>query len=162
MLGALGDDAAAVVWTSHGGQELGHGVADVLTGVAEPYGRLAQAWPEADQDAGDLLDYDVIGGGLTHWYAPRPARWAFGHGLSYTSVAYDAIDACPGIRPGDRPEHRRPSRRRARAGLRRRARAPAARAAAADWSRTAGSGWSPARPRSWRSTCRPTRSRSGT
>ena len=25
VLGALGDDAAAVVWTAHGGQELGHG-----------------------------------------------------------------------------------------------------------------------------------------
>ncbi|WP_315097804.1 glycoside hydrolase family 3 C-terminal domain-containing protein [uncultured Cellulomonas sp.] len=91
VLGPLGDDAAAVVWTSHGGQELGHAVTDVLTGAVEPSGRLAQAWPEAEQDAGDLLDYDVIGGGLTHWYAPRPARWAFGHGLAYTSVAYEAI-----------------------------------------------------------------------
>ncbi|MDQ0371719.1 glycoside hydrolase family 3 protein [Cellulomonas humilata] len=92
VLGALGDDAAAVVWSAHGGQELGHGLADVLRGDAEPYGRLAQAWPETEQDAGDLLDYDVIGGGLTHWYAPRPARWAFGHGRSYTTVAYEAIE----------------------------------------------------------------------
>ena len=65
----------------------------MLRGDAEPYGRLAQAWPETEQDAGDLLDYDVIGGGLTHWYATRPARWAFGHGRSYTTVAYDAIEA---------------------------------------------------------------------
>ena len=92
VLGGLGDDAAAVVWTAHGGQELGHGLADVLLGDAEPYGRLAQTWPETEQDAGDLLDYDVIGGGLTHWYAPRPARWAFGHGRSYTTVAYEAIE----------------------------------------------------------------------
>ena len=95
VLGTLGDDAAAVVWTSHAGQELGHAVADVLTGAVEPYGRLAQSWPETEADAGDLLDYDVIGGGLTYWYAPRPARWAFGHGLSYTSVAYETIDATP-------------------------------------------------------------------
>ncbi|WP_421740475.1 glycoside hydrolase family 3 C-terminal domain-containing protein [Cellulomonas sp.] len=109
VLGSLGDDAAAVVWTAHGGQELGHGVADVLTGAAEPYGRLAQAWPEAEEDAGDLLDYDVIGAGLTYWYAPRPARWAFGHGLSYTSVVYEAIEVAPGSvrvtvrNTGDRP-----------------------------------------------------------
>ncbi|KQR07731.1 glycoside hydrolase family 3 C-terminal domain-containing protein [Cellulomonas sp. Leaf334] len=109
VLGALGDEAAAVVWTAHGGQELGHGVADVLRGDAEPYGRLAQAWPEAEQDAGDLLDYDVIGGGLTHWYAPRPARWAFGHGLSYSTVAFEAIDEVAGSvrvtvrNTGDRP-----------------------------------------------------------
>lgn len=109
VLGALGDDAAAVVWTSHGGQELGHGVADVLRGDAEPYGRLAQAWPETEQDAGDLLDYDVIGGGLTHWYAPRAARWAFGHGRSYTTVAYEAVDEVAGSvrvtvrNTGDRP-----------------------------------------------------------
>ena len=109
VLGALGDQAAAVVWTSHGGQELGHGVADVLTGAAEPYGRLAQAWPAAEEDAGDLLDYDVIGGGLTSWYARRPARFAFGHGLSYTSVAYEDLAATDdGVRvtvrnTGDRP-----------------------------------------------------------
>ncbi|GEK22559.1 glycoside hydrolase family 3 protein [Cellulomonas xylanilytica] len=109
VLGTLGDQAAAVVWTSHGGQELGHAVADVLRGDAEPQGRLAQAWPETEQDAGDLLDYDVIGGGLTHWYAARPARWAFGHGLSYTTVAYEVLDgSAQSVRvtvrnTGDRP-----------------------------------------------------------
>ena len=96
VLGTLGDQAAAVVWSSHGGQELGHGLADVLTGAAEPYGRLAQAWPASEDDAGGLLDYDVIGGGLTSWYARRPARWAFGHGLSYTTVEYDELSRTDG------------------------------------------------------------------
>ena len=43
----LGDAAAAetVVWSSHGGQELGHGIVDVMAGDQEPTGRLAQSWP---------------------------------------------------------------------------------------------------------------------
>ncbi|ACQ79577.1 Beta-glucosidase [Beutenbergia cavernae DSM 12333] len=92
----LADDlrtARAVVWSSHAGQELGHGVADVLTGAAEPSGRLAQAWPEAEEDAGDLVDHDIIAGGLTSWYASAAPRFALGHGLTYSSVTYDALDA---------------------------------------------------------------------
>ncbi|MEK8228157.1 glycoside hydrolase family 3 C-terminal domain-containing protein [Oerskovia sp. M15] len=43
-LGAVAQEAAAVVWTSHGGQELGPGLVDVLSGDLEPTGRLAQTW----------------------------------------------------------------------------------------------------------------------
>ncbi|AEI12954.1 glycoside hydrolase family 3 C-terminal domain-containing protein [Cellulomonas gilvus] len=81
-------DADAVVWTSHGGQELGHGLTDVLTGDEEPRGRLTQAWPRASADVGDLFDYDVIAGGHTTWYAAHAPRYALGHGLTYGDVRY--------------------------------------------------------------------------
>ncbi|WP_372449545.1 glycoside hydrolase family 3 C-terminal domain-containing protein [Cellulomonas fulva] len=86
----LPDDlgADAVVWTSHGGQELGHGVTDVLVGDEEPRGRLAQAWPAAVEHVGDLFDYDVIAAGHTTWYARHAPRYALGHGLTYGDVAY--------------------------------------------------------------------------
>ncbi|AEE46915.1 glycoside hydrolase family 3 C-terminal domain-containing protein [Cellulomonas fimi] len=88
VLGDLGDAAAAVVWSAHAGQELGHGLVDVLSGDVEPAGRLAQSWPADESHAGDLLCYDVVSGGLTYWYAPHAARWPFGHGRSYASVEY--------------------------------------------------------------------------
>lgn len=88
VLGEIGEQAPAVVWTAHAGQELGHGLVDVLTGDVEPSGRLAQQWPADEAHVGDLLDHDPIGGGHTYWYAPDPARWAFGHGLTYSDVEY--------------------------------------------------------------------------
>ncbi|WP_444662673.1 glycoside hydrolase family 3 N-terminal domain-containing protein [Cellulomonas sp. CW35] len=84
-------DADAVVWTSHGGQELGHGLTDVLVGDSEPTGRLAQAWPARVEDVGDLLDYDVIAAHHTTWYATAAPRYALGHGLTYGEVAYRAV-----------------------------------------------------------------------
>ena len=92
VLGSMADDAAAVVWSSHGGQELGHGLVDVLTGDREPTGRLAQTWVADEAHAGDLLDYDIIAAGSTYWYARHEPLYAFGHGLSYTRVEYTAIE----------------------------------------------------------------------
>ena len=91
VLGEAADQAAAVVWSSHGGQELGPGLVDVLVGDREPSGRLAQAWPADESHVGDLLEYDVIEAGATYWYAEHPALYAFGHGLSYTDVEYTGL-----------------------------------------------------------------------
>lgn len=84
-------DADAVVWSSHGGQELGNGLADVLVGDREPTGRLAQAWPARAADVGDLYDYDIITAGHTTWYAGAAPRYALGHGLTYGAVRYLAV-----------------------------------------------------------------------
>ncbi|MCL2516104.1 MAG: glycoside hydrolase family 3 C-terminal domain-containing protein, partial [Microbacteriaceae bacterium] len=85
-LGAVADLVDAVVWTSHAGQEIGRAIADVLTGAAEPHGRLTQAWPASDADVHDLLDYDVIGSRQTYLYAQARAAFPFGHGLHYSST----------------------------------------------------------------------------
>ncbi|GAB4083776.1 glycoside hydrolase family 3 C-terminal domain-containing protein [Myceligenerans cantabricum] len=91
VLGDACDDARAVVWTCHAGQELGNGLVDVLTGDAEPYGRLAQTWPATAEQAGDLFDYDVRAQGQTYrWQRDEPAFW-FGHGLGYGDVAYTGL-----------------------------------------------------------------------
>jgi beta-glucosidase len=92
VLGSLADEAAAVVWSSHGGQELGHGLVDVLTGDREPTGRLAQTWVADEAHVGDLLDYDIIAAGSTYWYARHEPLYAFGHGLSYSRIDFTAIE----------------------------------------------------------------------
>ena len=86
-----GVDADTVAWSSHGGQELGHGVIDVLSGDVEPSGRLSQSWPATEAQAGDLFDYDTLRQGATYRHQPDEPTFAFGHGLTYTTVAYESV-----------------------------------------------------------------------
>ena len=111
-LGDLADGAAAVVWSSHAGQELGHGVMDVLDGRVEPTGRLAQTWWADESHVGDIFDYDIIGSRQTWWYNPNAPLYPLGHGLTYSEVRYEALDVVDGDRAvvtlanaGDREAH---------------------------------------------------------
>ncbi|WP_249670815.1 glycoside hydrolase family 3 C-terminal domain-containing protein [Cellulomonas wangleii] len=102
VLGPAGDEADAVVWSCHAGQELGNGLADVLLGEAEPTGRLAQEWPADAAQAGDLLDQDVIATHATSWYSRTRPRYGLGHGLTYGAPVYDDLWCTPGpVRDGD-------------------------------------------------------------
>ena len=87
---------AAIVQSWFGGQEMGPALAQVLTGDAEPGGRLPTTIPvrlEHNPTFGLFPgDHDVhpYGEGVFvgyRWYQSRhlPVRFPFGHGLSYTS-----------------------------------------------------------------------------
>jgi beta-glucosidase len=96
-------DAAAVLLTWFGGQEYGHALADVLTGVAEPGGRLPTTWPAHERDVPVLdvtprdgvLRYDEgIHVGYRAWQrAGTEPAYPFGYGLGYTTWSYDAMRA---------------------------------------------------------------------
>ncbi|WP_395243941.1 glycoside hydrolase family 3 C-terminal domain-containing protein [Agromyces sp. MMS24-K17] len=100
------DDAATVVWSSHGGQELGHGLVDVLSGDREPEGRLAQSWPADPAQPGDLFDYDTLRQQATYRHRPGRAAFAFGHGLTYSTVAYENVALADASVPAPAPTHR--------------------------------------------------------
>lgn len=85
------DNLPAILWSSHGGQEYGHALADVLHGDADPGGRLTQTWYRDAADLPDLLDYDIIAGEATYLYFRGTPLYPFGHGLSYGTVEYDEI-----------------------------------------------------------------------
>ncbi|WP_082565868.1 glycoside hydrolase family 3 C-terminal domain-containing protein [Arthrobacter sp. Soil782] len=89
---ALGELAGvpSIVWSSHGGQELGRGVADVLSGDHEPSGRLPQTWWARDADLADILDYDIIGSRSTYSYSTAEPLYPLGHGLGYAAVEYES------------------------------------------------------------------------
>lgn len=78
----------AILWTSHGGQELGNAVGEVLTGGYSPAGRLPQTWYAAEAVLPEPGDYDVIGSQWTYQYSRRRHLFPFGHGLSYTAFEY--------------------------------------------------------------------------
>nr|MDT0662967.1 glycoside hydrolase family 3 C-terminal domain-containing protein [Micromonospora sp. DSM 115978] len=81
----------AVLWSAHGGQEYGHGLAAVLAGDADPGGRLTQTWYRDAAELPDLLDYDVIATDATYLYYRGAPLYPFGHGLSYTTFAYSDL-----------------------------------------------------------------------
>lgn len=97
------DAVGAVLLTWFPGQEAGSGLADVLFGDVEPGGRLPTTWAAALPDApvtharpvGGRLAYDDgIHIGHRGWLLSgrEPAYW-FGHGLGYTSWAYETVQA---------------------------------------------------------------------
>ena len=83
------------------GQAGGGALADLLFGVANPSGRLAETIPFLLSDTGSYTTFPgeqgharygegVMVGYRWHESAHRPARYPFGHGLSYTS--FDVSD----------------------------------------------------------------------
>jgi beta-glucosidase len=105
------EDVAAVLLMWFPGQEGGAALADVLLGEVEPGGRLPTTWPRTMADV-PVLSTTPVDGTLTYaegtevgyraWLAGNvePAWW-FGHGLGYTTWAYDAVVAPDRVTPGD-------------------------------------------------------------
>ncbi|KAJ6031777.1 hypothetical protein N7540_002509 [Penicillium herquei] len=101
------ESVCAVVQAWFPGQECGNSIADVLTGVVNPEGRLPVSFPRRIQDApafdnfpGEYVDgqlkvtyaEDVFVG--YRWYdslAGDTLNFPFGHGLSYTTFSYGSM-----------------------------------------------------------------------
>ncbi|GAA0576382.1 beta-glucosidase [Actinomadura livida] len=110
------DEVAAILWAWLPGQEGGDAIADVLTGAAEPGGRLPTTFPASDDGilspvpaADGTLDYaEGTAIGYRH-YAPDQIAYPFGHGLGYTTWEYGPVTVAGGVaevtvrNTGDRP-----------------------------------------------------------
>ena len=92
------DDVDAVLAGFRLGQAGGAALADLLTGAVDPSGRLAETIPLRLQDTSSYLNFPGeqghvrYGEGVMVGYrhaesADVPVRYAFGHGLSYTTFA---------------------------------------------------------------------------
>jgi beta-glucosidase len=95
------DGAAAVLEAWMAGQASGGAVADLLFGVANPSGKLAETFPLRLADTPAYLNYPGEVGQVRYgegifvgyrYYDAReqPVLFPFGHGLSYTTFEYSA------------------------------------------------------------------------
>ncbi|HET7732514.1 MAG TPA: glycoside hydrolase family 3 C-terminal domain-containing protein, partial [Paludibacter sp.] len=80
----------AILQATHGSQEMGNGVADVLFGNVNPAGRLVQTWSRSIEDLPPMMDYDIRHG-RTYMYNQKTPLYPFGFGLSYTSFSYSNL-----------------------------------------------------------------------
>jgi beta-glucosidase len=93
------DEVAAVLVSWFPGQEFGNALGDVLTGAVEPGGRLPVTWPSSEEGLPSVkpvngeLPYDegrLIGYRL-YLATGRTPLFPFGHGLGYTTWAYEGM-----------------------------------------------------------------------
>lgn len=100
------DKVDAILLAYMPGQEAGHAVADLLSGVVNPSGKLTQTFPASYQDVPSSAGFpgtDTDGDGKvdTHYYNEgiyvgyryyatfgKGVNYPFGHGLSYTQFDY--------------------------------------------------------------------------
>ena len=145
------DQVAAVGYAWLPGQAMGAALADVLLGQAEPGGRLPVTLPAAEADcpvlhavpADGRLEYreGLLIGYRGYDRAGTKPRFPFGHGLGYTTWAYESAAAdAPVVAPDERPrrdrrapQHRPADRPRGRPGLPGAARRPIPAARCARW-----------------------------
>jgi beta-glucosidase len=96
----------SILLTWFPGQEAGHALADVLFGAAEPGGRLPTTWPRRASDC-PVLSVTPVDGTLAYdegvfigyrgWQRSGVAPlFPFGHGLGYTTWAYESLAVQPG------------------------------------------------------------------
>ncbi len=81
-------NAAAVLQAWYPGEGGGQAIAQVLTGVANPAGRLPVTFYRSASDLPPFDDYRMAG--RTYRFFDKPVVYPFGHGLSYSSFRYEA------------------------------------------------------------------------
>ena len=79
----------AIVEAWYPGQAGGQAIADVLFGDYNPGGRLPVTFYRSADDLPSFSDYSMAG--HTYRFFEGPPLYPFGHGLSYTTFAYDSL-----------------------------------------------------------------------
>ncbi len=94
----LAANVPAILQAWHAGVQGGHAVADVLWGDVNPGAKLTVSFPRSVGQVPIYYSRDVTGRPATEFRytsryldSPNTPLYPFGHGLSYTTFAYDAL-----------------------------------------------------------------------
>jgi beta-glucosidase len=80
----IADNASTILHMTHGSQEMGNALGDVVLGRTNPGGKLSQTWPKSLEQLPEMMDYDIRHG-RTYMYFKGEPQYPFGYGLSYTT-----------------------------------------------------------------------------
>ena len=107
------NDVPAIVESGLAGQESGAALADILSGVVSPSGKLAETFPVRLEDTPAFGHLPTEGDGTSRfaegvfmgyrWYDSRKITplFPFGHGLTYTSFAFEGLAVQASTFPDD-------------------------------------------------------------
>jgi beta-glucosidase len=93
------EKAAAILQAWYPGQEGGTALLDILTGRANPSGKLPVTCYQRTADLPEFDDYRMAG--RTYRYFDKPTQFPFGFGLSYTKFAYSGLQVTGGQKAGE-------------------------------------------------------------
>jgi beta-glucosidase len=89
----------AILEAWYPGQAGGTAIAEAIFGVTNPGGRLPVTFYHSISDLPHIDDYDMQN--RTYRYFKGEPLYAFGHGLSYTTFTYSALQIAPAeVKPG--------------------------------------------------------------
>lgn len=92
-------EAPAMLDMFWAGEEGANAMADVLFGDYNPAGRLPYTAYRSDTSLQPMNDRDITKGG-TYLYFDGTPEYPFGHGLSYSTFAYDRLSVAAELQPG--------------------------------------------------------------
>lgn len=78
----------AIIYTAHGGAEMGSAIAETILGINNPAGRTPITWYRSTEELPSINDYDIIKNKSTYLYYDGQPLYPFGYGLSYSTFEY--------------------------------------------------------------------------
>ena len=82
----------AIIYTAHGGAEMGNAVAETILGLNNPAGRTPITWYRSTSELPDIMNYDIIKNKSTYLYYDHEPLYPFGYGLSYSEFRYSNMN----------------------------------------------------------------------
>jgi beta-glucosidase len=86
----VAEAAKAILVAWYPGEAGGRALAETLSGINNPSGRLPMTFYRSVDDLPDFADYSMAG--RTYRYFSGTPSYPFGHGLSFTTFRYDSIE----------------------------------------------------------------------
>lgn len=87
----------AIIYTAHGGPEMGTAIAETILGKNNPAGRTPVTWYGSTNELAPITDYDIIKTKSTYLYYDRKPLYPFGYGLSYSHFRYGSLKVIDNI-----------------------------------------------------------------
>lgn len=81
----------AIIYTAHGGPEMGTAIAETILGKNNPAGRTPLTWYNSTNELPSINDYDIIKTKSTYLYYDKKPLYPFGYGLSYSHFRYGGL-----------------------------------------------------------------------